>query len=317
MTLISLWSESLFIRSQKSGKSQKIFKFLLTKLIGGTAVFSNTKKMADTVLITGGSQGIGKATALLFAGKGYNVVLAARQADRLSAAAQEVQNQGTAALAVPTDVKDPMQVKALVDKAIARFGSIEVLINNAGRYISGPVEEFSLDDWHQTIDLNLWGYIHTIHALLPHFLERGKGTIVNVSSIGGKVPTPYLVPYSTSKFAVTGLTEALHGELAPKGIHVCGIYPNLIKTDFLERAIFRGKDEEDTQARREQVNQILQVPIVEKPEDVAKAIWNAVKHQRSDVLVGSANVSNASYKLFPGLMQWIFRRTFALKDSKS
>ena len=113
MTLISLWSESLFIRFQKSGKSKKIFKFLFTKLIGGNAVFSNTKKMADTVLITGGSQGIGKATALLFAGKRYNVVLAARDADRLSAAAQEVQNQGTAALAVPTDVKDPMQVKAL------------------------------------------------------------------------------------------------------------------------------------------------------------------------------------------------------------
>lgn len=274
-----------------------------------------TKSMAPTVLITGASQGIGKATALLFARKGYDLVLAARQADRLEAVAQEVQTLGRAALTIPTDVRDFDQVKSLVDKALAHYGSIDVLINNAGIYISGPVDQFSLSDWHQTIDTNLWGYIHTIHALLPHFLDRGTGTIVNLSSIGGKVPVPYLTPYSTSKFAVTGLTEALHSELAPKGIHVCGIYPNLIKSSLMERAIFRGKDHQDAQARRDQLNQVLSTPVVEKPEDVAQAIWDAVLHQRSEVIVGSANVSKAAYRLFPGLMQWTFRKTFAMKDS--
>ncbi|MBD1923949.1 SDR family oxidoreductase [Microcoleus sp. FACHB-831] len=272
--------------------------------------------MASTVLITGASQGIGKATAELFASKGeYNIVLAARQPDRLEAVAQDLQKLGHSALAVPTDVRDPDQVQALVQKALDRFGSIDVLINNAGRYISGPADKFSLEDWHKTIDLNLWGYIHTIHALLPHFLQRGSGTIVNLSSIGGKVPIAYLVPYSTSKFAVTGLTESLHAELAPKGIHVCGIYPNLIKSSLMERAIFRGIDDEDAQARREQLNMVLKVPVVEKPEDVAKAIWDAVKHKKSEVVVGSANLSQASYRLFPGLMQWVFRKTFQLKDS--
>lgn len=271
--------------------------------------------MADTVLITGGSEGIGKETALLFANNGYNIVIAARHGDRLQTAAQEIENLGAAVLAIPTDVRDSEQVNTLVHKAIDRFGSIEVLINNAGRYISGPVEKFSLDDWHQTIDLNLWGYIHLIHAILPHFLERGQGTIVNVDSIGGKVATPYLVPYCTSKFAVTGLTESLHAELAPKGIHVCGIYPNLIKSGFLERAIFQGKDAQDAQARREQLEQILKVPMVEKPSDVAQAIWDAVKHRRKEVLVGSANLSNAVDKLLPGFLQWVFRRTFALKDN--
>lgn len=274
-----------------------------------------TKSMAPTVLITGASQGIGKATALLFARKGYDLVLAARQADRLEAVAQEVQTLGRAALTIPTDVREFDQVNTLVDKALDHYGSIDVLINNAGIYISGPVDQFSLSDWHQTIDTNLWGYIHTIHALLPHFLERGTGTIVNLSSIGGKVPVPYLTPYSTSKFAVTGLTEALHSELAPKGIHVCGIYPNLIKSSLMERAIFRGKDEQDAQARRDQLNQVLSTPVVEKPEDVAQAIWDAVKHQRSEVIVGSANVSKAAYRLFPGLMQWTFRKTFAMKDN--
>jgi len=269
--------------------------------------------MAPTVLITGASQGIGKATALLFASQGYDLVLAARQPDRLAAVGQEIQSLGRQALTVPTDVKNPEQVKTLVDKALEHYNAIDVLINNAGIYISGPVEEFSLEDWHQAVDTNLWGYIHTIQALLPHFIERGTGTIVNLSSIGGKVPVPYLVPYNTSKFAVTGLTEAMHSELKPKGIHVCGIYPNLIKSSFMERAIFQGKDKEDAQARVDQLNQVLSTPVVEKPEDVAQAIWDAVKHQRSEVLVGSANVSKAAYNFFPGIMQWLFRQGFKQK----
>lgn len=270
--------------------------------------------MAPTVLITGASQGIGKATALLFASKGYDLVLAARHAENLAAVAQEVQALGRQALTIPTDVKDPQQVKTLIDKALAHYSAIDVLINNAGIYVSGSVENFSLDDWHQVIDLNLWGYIHTINSLLPHMIERGSGTIVNVSSIGGKVPIPYVVPYSTSKFAVTGMTEAMHSELKPKGIHVCGIYPNLIKSDFMERAMFRGKDEEDAGARRKQLEQVLSTPVVEKPEDVAKAIWEGVKHQRAEVLVGSANFSKTAYNLFPGFMQWISRQAFKQKS---
>lgn len=270
--------------------------------------------MEPTVLITGASQGIGKATAFLFAQRGYRVVLAARHAERLQAVAQELRETHHAAIAVPTDVRDPIQVQTLIEKAIDAFGSIDVLVNNAGIYISGPCETFSLEDWHQAIDTNLWGYIHTIHALLPHFLGRGKGTIVNVASVGGKVPVPYLSPYITSKFAVTGLTESLHAELSPKGIHVSGIYPNIINSDFMERAIFRGTDAADEKARRQQLEDVLKVPFVEKPQDVANAVWDAVKHQRTDVVVGSANLSVTSHKLFPSLMQWLFQKTFQNKD---
>lgn len=270
--------------------------------------------MAPTVLITGASQGIGKATALLFAREGYDLVLAARQSDRLEAVGQEIQNLGRQVLTVPTDVRNPEQVKILVDKALDRYGAIDVLINNAGIYISGPVEEFSLEDWHNAIDTNLWGYIHTIQALLPHMIERGTGTIVNISSIGGKVPVPYLVPYNTSKFAVTGLTEAMHSELKPKGIHVCGIYPNIIKSSLMERAIFTGKDQQDAQARHDQLQQVVNTPVIEKPEDVAQAIWNAVKQQKAEVLVGSANMSKAAYNLFPGVMQWLSRQLFKQKS---
>lgn len=265
--------------------------------------------MAPTVLITGASQGIGKATALLFARQGYDLVLAARHAEPLAEVTQEIQQLGRSALSIPTDVKEPDQVKGLVQKALDHYGVVDVLVNNAGIYVSGPVEEFSLEDWHETIDLNLWGYIHTIQALLPHFLDRGKGTIVNLSSIVGKVPLPYVTPYCTSKFAVTGLTKSLQAELVPKGIHVCGIYPNVIKSDFMERAMFRGHDAKDAQARRDQLKTILKAPVIEKPEDVARAIWEAVEHKKSEVVVGSANIGTTANKIFPGLMQWFFRQS--------
>lgn len=272
--------------------------------------------MAPTVLITGASEGIGKATALLFAQQGYNLVIAARHADRLEAVAQEVQSLGGAAPSVITcDVTDASQVQTLVQKALEHYGYIDVLINNAGIFASGPVEQFSLSDWHQIIDTNLWGYIYTINALLPHFFQRRSGIIVNVSSIGGKVPTAYIVPYCTSKFGVTGLTEALQSELQPKGIHVCGIYPNLIKSSLMERAIFRGKDEQDAQSRREQLENVFKTPIVEKPEDVANAIWDAVKNKKSEVMVGSANFSQALYRLFPGLIKWVSRQGLKNQDN--
>jgi short-subunit dehydrogenase len=266
--------------------------------------------VTSTVLITGASQGIGKATAILFAQKGYDVVLAARNADRLTTTAQEIQDLGRSALAVPTDVKQPQQVSHLISRALAEYGSIDVLVNNAGIYSSGPAAQFSLEDWHEVIDINLWGYIHTIHALLPHFLQQRSGTIVNVCSVGGKIAIPYLAPYSTSKFAVAGLTQALHTELEPKGIHVAGIYPNLIKSSFLERAIFRGNDPEDTIDRKKQIQQILQIPFVESPNDVAQAIWSAVKQRRAEVVVGSAKLTNT----LPGLIQRLMRPIFQHKD---
>ena len=288
----------------------------LNKLrVQGSTLTDYLYDMASTVIITGASQGIGKETTLLFARKGYDIVLAARKADRLEAVASEVRSLGRDALAIPTDVTDPQQVNTLVKKALAHYGAIDVLINNAGIYLLGPVEECSLSDWHQVINTNLWGYIHTIHALLPHFLERGKGTIVNVGSIGGQIPISYQVPYTASKYAVTGLSESLQAELSPRGIQVCGIHPNFIKTSLMERAIFRGQDEQDAQKRHNLVEQALNSPILETPEKVAQAIWDAVKHQRSEVLVGSAKVSKASYQLFPGLMQWIFRKTFGMKES--
>lgn len=265
--------------------------------------------MAPTILITGASQGIGKATALLFAHKGYDVVLAAREPDRLNIVAQEIRTQGRDALAVSTDVTNPQQVNTLVERALAAYGQIDVLVNNAGICSSGSIEKTSLEDWHKVIDVNLWGYVHTIQALLPQFLAQGAGTIVNVGSFGGKVPLPYMTAYCTSKYAITGLTETLRLELEPKGIQVCGVHPSVTNSAFLERSIFSGQDERETKQWQQQMQEMLASPFASQPEDVAKAIWDVVKHPQAEVVVGTAAVATATYRFAPGLMNWIFQRT--------
>ena len=263
--------------------------------------------MTSTVLITGASQGIGKATALLFAQKGYDIVLAARNRNRLDALAQEIEGMGRKALAIPTDVTEIEQIKALIDKALNYYDSIDVLVNNAGICMTGPISQTELSDWQKIIDVNLWGYIYTIHTLLPHFLEREKGTIVNVGSIGGKMPLPNMTIYSTSKYAITGMTETLRLELEPKGIHVCGVHPSATDSDFLERAVFLAENDFEAQQAQEQMRQMLKGSLASQPEDVAKAIWKVVKHPQAEVIVGAGVVPTSLYKFAPGLTQWLMQ----------
>lgn len=131
--------------------------------------------MSPTALITGASQGIGKATALLFAKNGYDLIITARTKDTLEATAEEIRGLGKQVLAISTNVSDRSAVEVLVNLGIERFQAIDVLINNAGVCMSAPMAETTIEDWERIINVNLWGYIYTIKALLPHFLERQQG----------------------------------------------------------------------------------------------------------------------------------------------
>jgi short-subunit dehydrogenase len=264
--------------------------------------------MTSTVLITGASQGIGRATAALFALGGYDVVLAARQSDRLDLVAQEIESFGHRVLAIPTDVSDAKQVESLVDRAIATYGHIDVLINNAGICVTAPIAHTTLEDWHRILDTNLWGYIHTIHFLLPHLLDRQQGTIVNVGSIGGKMPAPNMTAYCTSKYAVTGMTETLRVELEPKGIHVCAVHPNITNSNFLERAVFRGDSETQAEQLRQQFKTAMKSPIAHQPKDVAEEIWKIVQHPKAEAIVGSAAVATTLYRFSPGAIDWLMQK---------
>ncbi|MEO0535822.1 MAG: SDR family oxidoreductase [Cyanobacteria bacterium P01_A01_bin.123] len=265
--------------------------------------------MTQHVLITGASQGVGKATALQFAEGGWDVTLAARNGDRLDTVAQQIRALGRQALAVPTDVGDAGQVATLVAKSIEAFGKIDTLINNAGICLTGPTVNTNLDDWHRILDTNLWGCIHTIQAILPTMLDQGKGCIINVGSFGGKMPLPQMTAYCTSKYALTGLTESLRVELGSQGIHVGIVHPGVIDSDFLERAMFRGSTEQEASDRQQQMTQLLQSSWVSKPADIAQAIWKAVEQRQSEIVVGPAAIATELNRLFPQLTQWALARS--------
>lgn len=264
--------------------------------------------MVSTVLITGASQGIGKATALLFAKKGYDVVIAARNLEKLAEVAAEIQSLNRKVLAIPTDVSDRHAVTNLVEQALNDFYHIDVLVNNAGICMTAPMVQTTIEDWEKIINVNLWGYIYTIKALLPHFLSRQQGTIINVGSFGGKVPLPNMTAYCTTKHAIAGLTETLHLELESSNINVCGVHPSVTNTDFLERAIFKTKQGNIDTQQAEQMKKFLHSPLASSSEDVAKAIWQAVKHPQAEIIVGSAKFPTILYRLFPGLTQWMLQQ---------
>jgi NAD(P)-dependent dehydrogenase (short-subunit alcohol dehydrogenase family) len=193
--------------------------------------------MTNTILITGASSGIGRATAQLFQAKGWNVVATMRSPDRET----ELSNLDRT-LVTRLDVQDDASIRSAVDAGIAAFGRIDALLNNAGYGAYGPLEATPLEKIRRQFDTNVIGLMATTQALLPHFRKNRSGVIVNVSSLGGRVTFPLGALYHGSKFAVGGLSEALHYELAPLGVRVKIVEPGRVKTDFGGRSFDFSND---------------------------------------------------------------------------
>lgn len=193
-----------------------------------------------TVLITGGSRGLGLVLARQFAAEGARLALVARDADQLARARDELTARGAEVLIVPCDVRQQPDVVRAVDAVVGVFGCLDVLVNNAGIIDVGPVDHVTMDDFADAMATHFWGPLHTIVAALPHMRRCGARRIVNISSIGGKIAVPHLLPYSASKFALAGLSSGLAVELVRDGFRVTTVFPGLMRTGSTYNARFKG-----------------------------------------------------------------------------
>jgi NAD(P)-dependent dehydrogenase (short-subunit alcohol dehydrogenase family) len=221
------------------------------------------------VVITGASSGIGAALARLVGQKDGRPVLLARREHELLAVAAE---SGPRAMAMVTDVTHREEIKRALDAALGRFGHIDVWVNNAGRGISRPVSELTDEDLDDMFRVNLKSALYGMQAVLPHFRQRGRGHIINVSSMLGRVPfAPVRSAYSAAKHALNSLTANLRMELRAEypGIVVSSVHPGVVATDFGNRALHGGIDSR-------------KLPGAQPVEEVAQVIADVILHPRAD-----------------------------------
>jgi len=221
-------------------------------------------------LVTGASSGIGAATARAFAGAGMPVALCARRKDRLEQLAADLTGQGSEASAHAVDVTDPLAVRAMVDEVAARWGRLDVLVNNAGRGLSATFEQTSSEELRALIELNVVAVLGVTQAALPIMRRQGSGHIINISSIVGRRAVPYRAAYSATKFALGALSEALRVELTGTGIVVTLVYP------------IRTSETEFHQAEVQKVRWRPRGP-VQSAERVARSILRCVRRPRPEV----------------------------------
>lgn len=196
----------------------------------------------SSVVITGGSRGLGLVLARQFAREGAHLTLLARDETELAQAKEELGNE---TLTVSCDVGNRQQVQDAIRQVIDRYGKIDVLINNAGVIQVAPLEHLELEDFSDAMAVHLWGPLYTTLTALPHLRQQGGGRIVNISSIGGRVAVPHLLPYSASKHALVGLSDGLRAELAKDKIYVTTVSPGLMRTGSHMNAFFKGRNEKE------------------------------------------------------------------------
>jgi NADP-dependent 3-hydroxy acid dehydrogenase YdfG len=231
--------------------------------------------MNQTILITGASSGIGKATARHFQANGWNVIATMRSPDE-----EEELTLLDNVLVTKLDVVDETLIAAAIDAGIERFGKIDALLNNAGYGAYGPLEAFSMEKIKRQFDTNVIGLLATTKGVLPHFRANKSGCIVNISSIGGQMTFPLGTLYHGSKYAVEGLSESLHFELQAFGVKVKIIEPGMIATDFGGRS-FDFVNDESMEEYQSTVPKLfgLWSSSTTPPSDpsvVAEVIWQAV-----------------------------------------
>jgi NAD(P)-dependent dehydrogenase (short-subunit alcohol dehydrogenase family) len=244
----------------------------------------------QVVVITGASSGIGLATALELGRRGASVVLAARGSDQLERAAGDVERFGGRALPVPTDVAQWGQVQALAERAVETFGRIDTWVNGAAVSAYGLVEQLTVQEIRQVIEIDLLGQVHGVKAVLPHLRRQGEGTIIAIASVLGRRAVPLQAPYCAAKFGVVGFMDALRLELEHErtGVTATTILPSSIATPLFDNA-----------GSRLGVRP-APIPPIYEPGVVTEAILFAAEHPVPEIVVGGAGKAlSVSERLAP------------------
>jgi NADP-dependent 3-hydroxy acid dehydrogenase YdfG len=218
--------------------------------------------------VTGASSGIGEATALALAAEGAAIALGARREDRLRDLAQRIESDGGRALPIEVDVGDEDSARSFVEKTKSELGSLDVLVNNAGVMLLGPIEGADVENWRRMVDVNVLGLLYCTHAALPIMREQGGGTIVNVSSVAGRFANAGSGVYNLTKFGVNAFSEALRQEAVESKIRVAVVEPGFVATEL--QGHNEGAVLETIEKMQERIGDVLQ------PEDIADGIRWAV-----------------------------------------
>jgi short-subunit dehydrogenase len=237
-----------------SGQTKnKLLKSSVCAVAAGIGLIVAAKRMrrrslaGRVALITGGSRGLGLELARKLSAQGCRLILVARDREELARVKNELSSQGTEVRTIACDLTDETALSRMVEEARRLFGRIDILINDAGAISVGPIEAFSEADFKRAMDLMFWAGFRTTMALLPDFLSSGDADIVNITSIGGKIPMPHLLPYATAKFAMTGFSEGLSAEIRNRGVHILTVTPGLMRTGAHLQAEFAGNQRKEYQ----------------------------------------------------------------------
>lgn len=252
-----------------------------------------------TVVITGGSRGLGLVLAREFAKEGARLAILARDADELERARADLAERGADVIAVPCDVTDQRRVEWALGTVVDVYGQIDVLVNNAGVIQVGPFETMTVEDFDNALRSHFWAPLYTTLAVLPEMRRRGMGRIVNISSIGGKISVPHMLPYGASKFALVGFSEGLRAELAKEGILVTTVIPGLMRTGSPRNAFFKGRH----RAEYAWFSISDSLPLLSiSAEAAARGIVSACRHGDAEVTLSLPAKAGARLQgLFPGL----------------
>jgi short-subunit dehydrogenase len=260
-----------------------------------------------SVLVTGGSRGLGLVIARQLAAESAFVTIAARDGDELERARQDLRGRGAEIDTVTCDMGVRTEAERVVQHVIKRTGRIDVLINNAGIMTVGPLDEMDVSDFEQAMAIHFWGPLHATLAALPAMRAQRFGRIVNIASVGGRLAVPHLTPYCCSKFALVGLSDSVRAEVRRDGIYVTTVLPGLMRTGSPFNAWFKGN-------HRSEFAWFLtldSLPLLSVDGDAAaRAVVNACRHGDAEVILGwPARLGIIASAIAPGAVARIMALT--------